>query len=301
MTKKTIAHKAPKLPDFIIIGAMKSATTTLYEQLSMQPGIFMCHPKEPGFFSADNKFAKGMDWYQALFAGASEGSLIGEASTDYTKLPSNPYVVVRLKQYLPDARFIYLMRHPVDRLVSHYMHDWSMGGYGCTIQAAIQHHPKLIAYSLYSLQLEPYFETFGRDRVLPVFFDRLVREPQAELERICKFIGHQGEVCWRHDLKPSNISLERIRRIPIFDLIVYNKFSTRLRRALIPQGFRDRVKSQLMMKQRPELSAETRAELEVIFNKDLNKVGSWLGVSLNCENFNEITGKGKMNWIGLND
>ena len=57
-------------PDFIVIGAMKSATTTLHEQLARQPGIFMCHPKEPNFFSDDENYARGWGWYGSLFRAA---------------------------------------------------------------------------------------------------------------------------------------------------------------------------------------------------------------------------------------
>ena len=83
-------------PDFIIIGAMKCATSTLHEQLALQPGFFMSTPKEPNFFSDDDCFARGLDWYRGLFAEAPEGSIRGESSTHYTKLPTHPRTVERL-------------------------------------------------------------------------------------------------------------------------------------------------------------------------------------------------------------
>ncbi len=83
-------------PDFIIIGAMKCGTSTLYEQLAAQPGVFMCTPKEPNFFSDDRIYANGLDWYRGLFAPAPAGALCGEASTHYTKLPTHPATLERL-------------------------------------------------------------------------------------------------------------------------------------------------------------------------------------------------------------
>jgi Sulfotransferase domain len=78
-----------RLPDFVLIGAMKkSGTTTLHQQLSLQSGIFMSEPKEPTFFSDDQVYAKGLDWYSSLFAVAATSDLCGESSTHYTKLPS---------------------------------------------------------------------------------------------------------------------------------------------------------------------------------------------------------------------
>lgn len=224
----------PRLPDFVIIGAMKSATSSLYMQLVEQPGIFMCTPKEPNFFSDDEQFSKGMDWYSALFTPAEKGCLLGEASTHYTKLPTHPKAVERLKRHLPNARFVYVMRHPVDRLVSHYMHEWSTGVYNCDIDEAINRYPELIAYGNYAMQLKPYLDTFGRDAVLPVFFDHLIREPQAELERVCKFIGYQGKPIWKQDIKPDNVSSERIRKFPGYQFLVDSGPATWLRRHFIP-------------------------------------------------------------------
>ena len=229
------------LPDFIIVGAMKSATSTLQEQLAGQPGIFMSSPKEPNFFSDAEQYAKGMSWYSSLFAKAPEGSCLGEASTHYTKLPTYPEVVQRLKEHLPDARFIYVMRHPLDRLVSHYIHEWSTGVYRCSLEEAINKYPDLIAYGNYAMQLEPYFKTFGHAAVLPVFFDRLLSEPQAELERICRFIGYQAQPVWIQDLKPDNVSSERVRKFPGYRLLVDSKLATWFRRHFIPQALRDAV------------------------------------------------------------
>lgn len=255
-------NESLSLLDFAIIGAMKSATSSLQEQLAGQPGIFMCTPKEPNFFSDADQYAKGMSWYLGLFADASEGSLLGEASTHYTKLPTYPKVVPRLKKYLPNARFIYIMRHPVDRLVSHYIHEWSTGVYRCGLEEAIEKYPELVAYGSYAMQLEPYFEAFGRDAVLPVFFDRLLKEPQSELERICRFIGYQGQPTWIHDLKPDNVSSERIRRFPGYGLLVEFGPAIWLRRHLVPQSLRDAVKAKLRMQRRPELGQDARARLK---------------------------------------
>jgi hypothetical protein len=286
----------PGLPDFVIIGAMKSATSSLYMQLVEQPGIFMCTPKEPNFFSDEDKYSKGMDWYSGLFATAPKGSLLGEASTHYTKLPTHPKAVERLKKHLPNARFVYVMRHPVDRLVSHFMHEWSTGVYHCDIDEAVNKYPELVAYGRYAMQLEPYLQVFGRDAVLPVFFDHLVREPQAELERVCRFIGYQGQPVWINDMKPDNVSSERIRKFPGYKFLVDSSLATWVRRHLVPQSLRDAVKMKLRMQKRPALSDELRKQLESEFDYDLAQLGKWLGVDLECKNFKQLTSGGTFNW-----
>ena len=276
---------------------MKSATSSLQEQLAGQPGIFMCTPKEPNFFSDADQYAKGMSWYSGLFAEAPEGSLMGEASTHYTKLPTYPEVVRRLKDHLPNARFVYVMRHPVDRLVSHYIHEWSTGVYRCSLEKAIDKYPELVAYGCYAMQLEPYFEAFGRDAVLPVFFDHLLKEPQAELERICRFIGYQGQPVWIHDLKPDNVSSERIRRFPGYSLLVEFGPAAWLRRHFIPQNLRDAVKAKLRMQKRPDLGRDARAQLEAKFDRDLAQLGKWLGADIDCKNFKQATSTESLNWV----
>jgi hypothetical protein len=284
------------LPDFIIIGAMKSATSTLHDQLSDQPGIFMSVPKEPNFFSDDTEFSKGHKYYADLFSRAPASSLRGESSTHYAKLPTYPHTVKRIGDALPGVKFIYVMRHPVDRLISHYVHEWTKGVYNCSLENAIEQYSQLVSYSQYSMQLEPYFEAFGRSRVCPVFFDRLVLSPQEEFERICRFIGYNHKPTWVTDLPPSNISTERVRRFPFYRLLFESAIATWLRRELIPQGIRDRLKSRLTMQDKPELSDSTRAKLEEIFDADLATLGGWVGVDLNCGNFKEITRHAAPEW-----
>ena len=139
-----------RTPDFIVIGAMKSATTTLHDQLAQQPGVFMSEPKEPNFFSNDEQYARGMAWYHGLFKDAAPDDLCGESSTHYTKLPTYPHTVERLKEAVPDAKLIYVMRHPIDRLISQYIHEWSEGVIRVPIDKALDSPPatwSTIAYT----------------------------------------------------------------------------------------------------------------------------------------------------------
>lgn len=256
------------LPDFVIIGAMKCGTSTLHAQLALQPQFFMSEPKEPNFFSDDDNYAKGEDWYCSLFRKAPEGVIKGESSTHYTKLPTYPKTVDRLAALIPNAKFIYVMRDPVDRLVSHYIHEWTQGVISAPIDEAIETHPELIAYSRYAYQLEPFVARFGRERILTVEFEAMTKEPDKELKRIAAFLGAEGDVAWKKDLEAQNVSSERIRKFPGYSLIVDNPVATFLRRNLVPQSLRDRVKSGLQMQERPVLSAEKTAALNDIFARD---------------------------------
>lgn len=280
----------------MIIGAMKSATSTLQDQLIQQPGLYMCVPKEPNFFSDDDQYTKGMDWYSGLFESFPNDGLLGEASTHYTKLPTYPKTVDRINEKLSGIRYVYVMRHPIDRLISHYIHEWSVGNYKCDINRAISQYSDLVDYSCYSMQLEPYFEMFGKDNVLPVFFNRLISDSQNELERVCEFIGYKNKPNWFFDLKAGNVSSKRVRRFPLYSLLVESTFAKVIRRILIPKMIRNYIKKSLRMKERPVINEENLINLEKIFNQDLAKLSKWLRKDINCKNFKSVTSLEAMDW-----
>ncbi|MEB3359690.1 MAG: sulfotransferase [Synechococcales bacterium] len=287
---------APRLPDFLIIGAMKCATTTLHRQLAAQPGLFMPDLKEPNFFSDDHQYAKGMDWYRSLFAAAQPEDQCGEASTHYTKRPTYPQACDRLHQALPTAKLIYVMRHPVERLISHFIHEWTLHNVPKDIHRAIATHPELIAYSQYSRQLRPYLETFGPDRILPVFAERLFHDPQAELARICKFIGYPQFPHWVEQTGQTHRSSDRIRRNALVDALVDPPILAALRRRLVPKGVRSWVRRQLSMQEKPVPNPQCQQQLTEIFDADLAVLGKWLGVPLSCDRFKAEVVKAPMTW-----
>ncbi len=284
------------LPDFVIIGAMKCGTSTLHAQLAAQAGFFMSEPKEPNFFSDDDAFARGLDWYRGLFAEAGADAIKGESSTHYTKLPTHPHTIERLASAIPDAKFIYVMRHPVDRLVSHYIHEWTQGVIGDPIDVAIEKHPELVDYSCYAYQLDPWIGRFGAARILPVFFERMTAEPDAELRRIAQFLGASNHVEWLSDLGPRNVSSERIRKFAGYSLLVDNPLATFVRRRLVPKGVRDQVKANLQMRERPQLSPAAAARLEEVFNADLARLSARLSAQLSCADFKAVVTTAPLGW-----
>jgi len=278
-----------RLPDFVIIGAMKCGTSTLHDQLVRQSGLFMSDPKELYFFSNDEVYAKGLQWYASHFADAPTHALCGESSTHYTKLPTYPHTVERLQQHLPDAKFIYVMRHPIDRLISQFVHEWSERAVPDDIEQAVHDFPHFTAYSRYAYQLKPFIDNYGWTNVLPVFFDRLVDERQAELERVCSFLDYPGQPHWFVNDDHRNVSDARLRKSLLRDGIVWNSVVTWARRRFIPQAWRDQIKRLWQMNKRPELSPATCTHLETIIDEDLKTLGGWLGVELTCANFKAIT------------
>jgi len=284
-------------PHFIIIGAMKCATSTMHEQLAAQPGIFMTEPKEPNFFSNDDIYAQGLDWYAQLYAEAQPGDLCGESSTHYTKLPTYPATVQRLYDYAPEAKLIYMMRDPVDRLISQYVHEWTQRRVSSDINQAIYEFEPLIAYSCYSRQLTPFLSTFGASNVLPIFLENVKQNPQAELEKVARFIGYTPPVIWSDTVMNQNVSAQRTRQSAWRDALVETPVLRELRRTLVPKSMRNWVRSFWQMKHRPELTAESRAYIESVVDQDLAILGTWLGLNITCANFKTAVLASPETWV----
>ncbi len=255
-------------PDFILIGAMKCGTSTLAAQLAAQSGIFVTDPKEPNYFSDDSVFAKGSGWYARLFAEAEPGDILGEASTHYTKRPDYPQTLPRMQAALPAPRLVYMIRNPMQRLVSHYIHEWSQGVLSSPLAEALDSHAALVDYGLYGWQIAPYVEAYGASSILLTSLERLKREPEQELKRVTAHIGFDGPVHWRDEIKAQNVSAERVRRLPLQGLLVDNPVATFLRRTLVPKSVRNRIRASRQIAERPEFPDQARPALEARFAED---------------------------------
>ena len=114
-------------PSFLVIGAQKCATSSLCDMLGRHPDVFTPDPREPNFFSHADVWRQGWDWYESLFAGAEGVKAIGEGSTAYTMQARYPETAPRIARHLPEARLIYIVRDPLERMVSHWMHMRARG------------------------------------------------------------------------------------------------------------------------------------------------------------------------------
>ena len=177
------------LPNLIIIGGLKCGTTSLHHYLNLHPEVGMSRPKELNFFVEDMNWGLGVDWYRAHFpAGAA---VRGETSPHYTNRPRSRGVAERMRKTLgPQARLIYMVRHPLDRLLSHYLHNVG-GGYEDRelSRAVADHSSSYVQRGLYAFQLEPFLEAFGREQVLVVSREELGRERDATVQRVFGFCG----------------------------------------------------------------------------------------------------------------
>ena len=154
----------------LVIGAQKAGTTTLHHTLAAHPDAFMSSPKELNFFQ--RHFDKGPDWYAEQFA---EASIRGETSPSYA---AHELAAKRIAELVPDVRLIYLVRDPVDRLVSAWMHGQASGRESRSFpDAMLAENPKSGLYfphSAYGRNLGRFMDQFPKEQILVESFDDVV-------------------------------------------------------------------------------------------------------------------------------
>lgn len=194
----------PGLPDFLIIGAPRAGTTTLFNWLGQTAGIAMSRVKEPRFFSrcvGDSAFFSRAiatpGEYGDLWRGARPGDLKGEASPIYLHDPGSPKAVSNM---IPDAKLIASLRNPVDRAVSHYRyHELRTGRSEHSFEEAFlrgldgavsdYHSTYITAPGFYARNIRRWLEHFSQDQLHVVIFEEMVANPSEVLGELSDFLG----------------------------------------------------------------------------------------------------------------
>jgi hypothetical protein len=177
------------LPNLIIIGGLKCGTTSLHHYLNLHPEIAMSRPKELNFFVSELNWPLGRDWYAGHFDPSAR--IRGESSPHYTNRPIFNGVPGRMRELLgSDVRLVYVVRDPIDRMLSHYLHNVG-GGYEDRSLADALSDPEssYVARSRYFFQVEPYLEEFGADRVQIVGREELKADRPGTMRRTFEFLG----------------------------------------------------------------------------------------------------------------
>lgn len=246
--------------DFIIIGAQKSGTTSLFKYLDPHPKVFMPANKEAPFFTNKEYFEGGWDKFASeFFKGATDDQFWGTASPQYM---SDASTAKKIHEKMPDARLIALLRNPVDRAYSHYtmqvrrvlddrsfddavaesIKDESLNNArntmpvleeGNTYEDESGHY---LVWGEYGRILDEYLKYFPKEQLLVVFMDEMINDPPGIYKQVTEFIG-VGD-----DYVPENVGE------------VYHKGGSK---QIIPQGFRDFIKNNILFKMFWNLVPET--------------------------------------------
>lgn len=184
-----------RLPDFLIIGAAKAGTTTLFRDLATHPDVFFPLHKEPHNLVEPSVMTDvGRAAYAKLFREARDNQMIAEASTGYTKLPRYQGVPERAKALLgPDLKVIYLVREPVSRTVSHHRHLYHDQRIAADLNQVLLSDDvldrELIEIGRYATQIRPWIETLGADQVRVVQFERYIEQRREAVVALQEFVG----------------------------------------------------------------------------------------------------------------
>lgn len=285
------------MPNFFIIGAAKSGTTSLYHYLSQHPQIYTSPLKEPRFFALEGErldfrgpgdrealrsSVTDIEAYRALFDGVTDEIAIGEASPVYLYSPKAPE---RIRHYVPEAKFIAVLRDPAERAYSGFLHlvrdglepldDFARTLEEEEVRAKRNYAPhwRYRDGGFYHAQLSRYFERFDEEQIRVYLYEDLKADPMGVLRDVFGFLGvDEGfvpDLTFRHNVSsvPKNRRLHRLLTGP-------NAIRAGIR-TLIPTGVRRRVTATVKsrnLRRPPQLSLEVRRQLIGAYREDILKL-----------------------------
>ena len=288
------------MPNFLVIGAAKAGTTSLYRYLRSHPDIYLSPIKEPKYFAfpETRPFFVGPDsnrrnqdptiiWkleeYRQLFDGRTYQAAAGEVSPQYIYCECSPGSIRKL---IPDAKLIAILRDPTDRAFSHFCHSRRDGREPLSnFAAALAAEDKRIAAGwwfnfhyrnrgYYAKQLKRYLELFPREQILVLLYDDMVSNCPALLRKICAFLGvdenFEFDTTEHHNVTygiPRSISFNRF-----LNSVGPTK---RFIRTLLPADFRLSAFHKftaINLGPKPRLDPEVRRQLVAEFKPDIEEL-----------------------------
>ena len=275
--------KNKRLPDFFLIGAMKSGTSSLHYYLDQHPAISMSAIKEPNYFSKTRSFLhKGKAWYMSLFP--DNNNIKGESSTAYTKHPHIQGVPSRIRKINRQAKFIYLLRHPVDRTVSHIQHDMLEGliPYVKYMDGYIRQKENNIYVdcSRYMTQLNQYLKLFPKENFLILSLEELNSNPEETTDRVFHFLGVEGQLKKNVFENKKNVSGDRKM---ITNRLLYKRMLRKEKSGKTPVGRADETYRKEFIP--PEISEAAVEDFIEDLKPDIEVLYQFIGRKFNWEGF----------------
>jgi hypothetical protein len=283
---------AGSFPDFLLIGAMRCGTTTLWELVGRHERVFLPARKELHFFDdRDGAFAQGPEAYAAFFADAPAGAVRGESSPSYLYVPGT---AERIRAIVPDVRLIAILRDPVERAWSHYWFNVRRGREWLSFEKALDREdertrsPKdlrwgpwfsYVGRGLYVEQLRRYESVFPREQLLVVLLDDLLRDPAAVMRTVFAHIALDA-VELETEIVPERNQLRRPRSRRLH--LIGSRAAQWGRTGRTPAHRTARYAAALTRRlntsgSRPSMRPETRARLLARFAASDAELAAWLG------------------------
>lgn len=250
-------------PDLIVIGAMKCASSTVCAYFEDHPDVFMVPRCEPNYFSHDENFAKGVQWYEDHFTDFAGQAYCGEGSNYYSARALYPETAARMAAYNPKMKIIYMVRDPMKRIVSAWVQTRVDSGDAVppSVDEAVRAMPDLfIGQSLYWHNLEPYRALFPEAQIFVGFMEDLKREPEAFFSRLCAFLGVA-----EHTIERSHQNPSAGKYVPSAGYTAVNKLPlTGLLKRALPDSLKQMVKQKVLstkIDSLPDFSVDARTQV----------------------------------------
>jgi hypothetical protein len=265
-----------RLPQFVVVGAIKAATTWTSRQLARNPGVFIPGP-EPHYFSTE--YERGPDWYRSLFAEAAQRAVIGEKSADYL---SHREAASRMSKMLPQAKIVVQLRNPVERAYSDYCMLYRRGtldrGPEAYFAEGAAERDRFLGGGLYAEHLGRFFDHFPSDQILTLLTEDIEARPEESLERISRHIGVTPHIDREALGRRENDSTESLLPLPIRKALKPFKDAVRpFRGARWFEAARGALAKPVKY---PPLSGTARGFLANYYRKDIVALGEMIGRDL---------------------
>jgi len=276
-------------PNFFIVGAPRSGTTSLYEYLNEVPGIFMSKIKEPNYFnpSVENdlflsKPVRDKKKYLNLFTDSKDELAIGEASPTYLWDPKTPKLI---HNEIPDARIIINLRDPITRAFSEYLFLSGLGSLKGTFLEIIKKSIKAENYpsgrtvqnGLYYEQVKRYIDIFSLNQIKIIIFEEFVQDSFKSVKKVLDFLGIPQDPPTSVTEIHNAFTLPRGR---LASIIVENKVLRKMGKTLLPRNGLFRLRKILTKETpKPKITIEEKNLLQEFYHNDVIKLQKLLNCS----------------------
>ncbi len=284
-------------PNFFIVGAPRSGTTSLYNYLKIIPGIYMSQKKEPNYFNKitipDNNLWKPVrkkEDYLGLFSEVKDETIVGEASVHYLGDPEAPKLI---HQIAPNSRILISLRNPIERTYTAYfarfLYGRMKGNFHDELPKAIEHWenrgPGLIPlwHGLYADDVKRYLDVFGTEQVKIIIFEEFIKNSKNTMKEILKFLEINQNI--------SHLEFNTAHNPIRFSksTMLQNLFrNTKVKKAvnIFPTSSRRYLEDKfLYSRNKPAMLTEDKEILVKFFSNDVKKLQKLLGRTIPWPNF----------------
>lgn len=267
-------------PTFIIIGAARSGTTSLFNYLEEHPEVFMSQIKEINYFSNPIYNKKGDDWYLSHFEN-SKMKAIGEASTSYTVAHELPNIPQKIFDTLGSIKLIYILRDPIDRLISHYTHRVHRCLINDPLSDVIKSNDPMLKQGCYNFQIEQFLKCFPRENLHILTVSELKDDPSNTVNKLYEFLDLTPNL-YQPDLTKKHNNSDTSTRKNMFGRCVFGLYRKFIEQRRIPYRIKGVVLklAEIGAKkiEKPKLNEEQLNALVEYYKADLDQLSKNYGV-----------------------